>query len=257
MRILIVEDEIPAQKRLTRLIQEVIQDGEIAGTCTSVESAIGWFRANPMPDLVFMDIQLADGRSFEIFQEVQVTAPVIFITAFDQYAIDAFRVQSIDYILKPVTRESLEQAWEKLGTMRKVLSPTVDYREKLQALEPGGKGYKKRFVIRYGEHIRTIPADEVAYFYTEHKVNFLVNQEGRKFPIEFNLDQLESMLDPEKFFRINRQYIIGIHAIADMRAFTKGRVLIHMQPPAPHETIVSVERSAAFKQWLGEGSPER
>jgi two-component system, LytTR family, response regulator LytT len=256
MRILIVEDELPAQKRLVKLVQEVIQESEIAGTCSSVESAIAWFREYPMPDLVFMDVQLADGRSFEIFDDVQVSAPVIFVTAYDQYAIDAFRVHSIDYILKPVTRESLEQAWEKLGAMRKTLAGPADYREKLQGIQGGARSWKKRFVIRFGEHIRTIPTEEVAYFYTEHKVNFLVSRDGRKLPVEFNLDHLESMLDPEQFFRINRQYIIGIQSIAEMRAFTKGRVLIHMNPPAQHETIVSVERSAAFKQWLGEGTAE-
>jgi two-component system, LytTR family, response regulator LytT len=256
MRILIVEDEMPAQKRLAKLISEVIPGGEIAGACTSIESAIAWFRENPMPELIFMDVQLSDGRSFEIFDDVQVTAPVIFVTAYDQYALEAFRVQSIDYILKPVTRESLEQAWQKLGEMRKILSAPPDYREKLQSLDPAGRTYKKRFVIRFGEHIRTIPTEEVAFFHTEHKVNFLTTLEGRKFPIDFNLDQLESTLDPERFFRINRQYIIGIHAIADMRAYTKGRVFIHLQPPAPQETIVSVERSAAFKLWLGQGNPE-
>jgi DNA-binding LytR/AlgR family response regulator len=141
--------------------------------------------------------------------------------------------------------------------MKKILSLPVDYREKLQMMEPGEKTYKKRFVIRFGEHIRTIPTEEIAFFHTEHKVNFLTTLEGRKFPIDFNLDQLESTLDPDRFFRINRQYIIGIHAIADMRAYTKGRVLIQLQPPAPHETIVSVERSASFKQWLGAGKEDK
>ncbi len=230
MRILIVEDEMPAQKRLAKLISEVIPGSEIAGTCASIESAVAWFHENPMPELIFMDVQLSDGRSFDIFNDVQVTAPVIFITAYDQYA--------------------------KLGEMRRLFSTPPDYREKLQSLEPAGRTYKKRFVIRFGEHIRTIPTEEVAFFHTEHKVNFLTTLEGRKFPIDFNLDQLESTLDPERFFRINRQYIIGIHAIADMRAYTKGRVFIHLQPPAPQETIVSVERSAAFKLWLGQGNPE-
>lgn len=252
MRILIVEDEIPAQKRLTRLISEVIPESEVVGTCASIATAVDWFRSNPMPELIFMDIQLADGRSFEIFDEVAVQAPVIFITAFDQFAIDAFKVNSVDYILKPITKEALEQAWQKIDAMRKALA-LPNYRDALGALEGGGKLYKKRFVIRFGEHIRTINTEEVAFFHTEQKVNFLTTLEGRRFPVDFNLDQLEGLLDPEKFFRINRQYIIGIHAIADMRAYTKGRVSITMQPAAPQETIVSVERSAAFKQWLGEG----
>lgn len=252
MRILIVEDELPAQKRLIRLIEEVLPGSEIAGTCTSVESTVAWLRTNDMPDVIFMDIQLSDGRSFEIFDDVQVTAPVVFITAFNQYAVDAFRVNSIDYILKPITRESLELSLQKLEGMRKAFSKP-SYRDALASLEPGGKAYKKRFVIRFGEHIKTVFADEVAFFHTEHKVNFLTTVSGRRFPVDYNLDQLEHLLDPEKFFRINRQYIIAIHAIADMRSFTKGRVIITMEPPAPQETIVSVERAAAFKQWLGEG----
>lgn len=255
MRILIIEDELPAQKRLAKLIQELLPAAEIEGPCASVVSSVEWLQLHPAPDLIFMDVQLSDGRSFEIFQEIQVTVPVIFITAYNQYAIDAFRVNSVDYILKPVTRESLEQSLKKWEGLKKAMAPAPDYAATLKTLEPVGKHYKKRFIIRFGEHIRSVPTEEVAFFFTEHKANFLCNQEGRKFPVEFTLDQLEELVDPEKFFRINRQYIIGIHAIADMKAFTKGRVQIQLNPAAPHETIVSVERSAAFKQWLG-GSGE-
>jgi DNA-binding LytR/AlgR family response regulator len=256
MRILIVEDEVPAQIRLKKIILEVIPQAELLESISSVESAIRWFRLNPMPDLIFMDIQLEDGNSFDIFREVKITAPVIFITAFDQYAIDAFKVNSISYLLKPVNREALLEAYDKLNHLKKSLSPIPDYSEKLQSLESTVKSYKKRFAIRFGEHIKTVSTEEISYFYTENKINFLCTSDNRKYPVEFNLDQLETLLNPEQFFRINRQFIIGIHAIAEMRAYSKARVNIKLNPPCPQETIVSVERSAAFKQWLGAGSEE-
>jgi DNA-binding LytR/AlgR family response regulator len=256
MRILIVEDEQPAQKRLKKIILEVVPQGEVLDCISSVESAVRWFRSNPMPELIFMDIQLADGNSFDIFREVQITAPIIFITAFDQYAIEAFKVNSIDYLLKPVNKESLQQAYDKLIQFKKSLQPVPDYAEKLKALDNGVKNYKKRFAIRFGEHLKSVSTEDIAYFYTDNKINFLCTSDNRKYPLDFNLDQLETQLDPEQFFRINRQFIINIHAIAEMRAYTKARVNIKLNPPCPHETIVSVERSAAFKQWLGAGKDD-
>jgi two-component system, LytTR family, response regulator LytT len=256
MRILIIEDEEPAQKRLKKIILDVIPYAEILECISSVEFAIQWLRSNKVPELIFMDIQLSDGHSFDIFKEVQITAPIIFTTAFDQYAIDAFKVNSIDYLLKPVTRESLQHAIDKLIQLKKNLVPETAIQEKLQALEYSGKNFKKRFAIRFGEHIKSIPTEEIAYFFTENKINFLCASDGRKYPLDFNLDQLESMLDPEQFFRINRQFIIGIHSIAEMRAYSKARVHIKLNPPSLHETIVSVERSPAFKQWLGAGKEE-
>jgi DNA-binding LytR/AlgR family response regulator len=256
MRILIVEDEEPAQKRPKKIILEVIPHAEVLDCISSVESAIRWFRSNPMPELIFMDIQLADGNSFDIFREVHINAPIIFITAFDQYAIEAFKVNSIGYLLKPVNKEGLQQAYDKMIQFKKSLQPVPDYMDKLQTLDNAVKTYKKRFAIRFGEHIKSVSTDEVAYFFTEHKINFLCTTDNRKYPVDFNLDQLETLLDPEHFFRINRQFIININAIAEMRAYSKARVNIKLNPPSPHETIVSVERSAAFKQWLGAGKEE-
>jgi DNA-binding LytR/AlgR family response regulator len=256
MRILIVEDEEPAQKRLRKIIGETIPHADILDAVTSIETAVSWLQSHPMPELIFMDIQLADGRSFDIFKAINITAPVIFTTAFDQFAIEAFKVNSIDYLLKPVSKESLQQAYDKLMHFRKSLTAPTDYLEKLQFLENPARTFKKRFAIRFGEHIKSVSTEDIAYFYTENKVNFLCTTDNRKYPVDFNLDQLETLLDPEQFFRINRQFIIGIHAISEMRAYTKARVNIKLNPPCPHETIVSVERSAAFKQWLGAGKEE-
>ncbi len=249
LKILIIEDEEPAAKRLHKLILEVTGQEAMPGHIVSVESGIRWFSENELPDLVFSDIQLSDGLSFSIFKAQQVSCPVIFTTAYDQYAIEAFKLNSIDYLLKPVKKEEMEAAFNKF----KKRSQTLDIEKLLQTLQPALKqAYKKRFVVRYGEHIKTIDIDEVAYFYTEDKINFLNTKEGRRYAIDFNLDMLDQMLDPQVFFRINRQYIIGIHSIAEMFSYSKSRVLVKLNPAAKHETIVSTERSADFKHWLGD-----
>ena len=253
MKVLIIEDEEPAAKRLQKMLKEIEPGITVLDNIVSVSSAIKWFNENDSPDLVFSDIQLADGLSFEIFKGVNISCPIIFTTAYDQYAIDAFKVNSIDYLLKPIKKEELANAVSKYKKLAgSSTAPAFDINKLIQTLNPGGVDYKKRFVVRYGEHIKTINIEEVVYFYTEDKVNFLCTKDGRRFVIDFNLDTLESTLDPKTFFRINRQYIIGIHSIAEMFAYTKSRVLIKLNPPAKHETIVSTERSAEFKHWLGD-----
>ena len=253
MKVLIIEDEEPAAKRLQKMLKEIEPGITVLDNIVSVSSAIKWFNENDSPDLVFSDIQLADGLSFEIFKGVNISCPIIFTTAYDQYAIDAFIVNSIDYLLKPIKKEELANAVSKYKKLAgSSTAPAFDINKLIQTLNPGGVDYKKRFVVRYGEHIKTINIEEVVYFYTEDKVNFLCTKDGRRFVIDFNLDTLESTLDPKTFFRINRQYIIGIHSIAEMFAYTKSRVLIKLNPPAKHETIVSTERSAEFKHWLGD-----
>ena len=252
MNVLLLEDEEPASKRLQKLLLETDPGITIVGTIVSVSSAIKWFQENPCPDLLLSDIQLADGISFEVFKVVEIKCPIIFTTAYDQYAIEAFKVNSIDYLLKPIKKEELEKALAKFNKMQTAAVPDLSKLLETIALQQQGQDYKKRFVVRYGEHIKTIQVEDIAFFYTEDKVNFLTTKEGRRFTVDFNLDSLESMLDPKVFFRINRQYIIAIYAIKEMFAYTKSRVLIKLQPEARHETIVSTERSADFKLWLGD-----
>jgi two-component system LytT family response regulator len=252
MKALIIEDEEPASKRLQKLLFEIDPSIEILETIVSVVSAIKWFRENPPPDIVFSDIQLADGTSFEIFKAMEMESPVVFTTAFNQYAIDAFKVNSIDYLLKPIKKDALLAAIEKFKKRGAVAISLPDINKLMKSLQLQGQAFKKRFVVRYGEHIKTINIEDVAFFYTEDKINFLTTKEGRRFTIDYNLDSLESMLDPKNFFRINRQYIISIHSIKEMFAYTKSRVLIKLNPEARHETIVSTERSADFKLWLGD-----
>lgn len=253
MTILIIEDEEPAFRRLQKMLKELEPGHTLLDQIVSVSSAVKWFKENDAPDLIISDIQLSDGISFEIFKQVDIKCPVIFTTAYDQYAIEAFKVNSIDYLLKPVKKEELETAVKKFKALSPAtVPPAIDINKLLQSLQPAGTEYKKRFVVRYGEHIKTIDIEEVVYFYTEDKATFLCTKDARRFVVDFNLDTLDSILDPKLFFRINRQYIISIHSIAEMFAYSKSRVLIKLNPPAKHETIVSTERSADFKHWLGD-----
>ena len=252
INILIIEDEEPAANRLKKMVTELEPDAIVLDNIVSVNSAIAWFKQNPSPDLIFSDIQLSDGLSFEIFKNVEVQCPVIFITAYDQYAIDAFKVNSIDYLLKPIKKEDLQVAINKFKKLNRSETPSLDINKVLEVFNNPKTEYKTRFIVRYGEHIKTIKIEEAAYFYTEDKINFLTTNEGRRYTIDYNLDALESMLDPKTFFRINRQFIISINAISEMFSYSKSRVLIKLNPPAKHETIVSTERSGDFKLWLGD-----
>ena len=251
MKILLIEDEDPAAKRLQKMLKEIEPDAEVSDNIVSIASAIKWFNENTLPDLIISDIQLSDGLSFEIFKAVEILCPVIFTTAYDQYAIEAFQVNSIDYLLKPIKKEELTNAIVKYKKI-KPAAPSIDINQLLKTFNNPAAAYKQRFVVRYGEHIKTINIDEVAFFYTEDKINFITTKEGRRFAIDFNLDAIETMLDPKVFFRINRQYIISIQSIAEMFTYSKSRVLIKLNPPAKHETVVSTERSADFKLWLGD-----
>lgn len=249
VRILIIEDEEAAAKRLSKMLKESWSEAEIIGHVSSIRAAVEWFASNDQPDLAFFDIHLADGSSFEIFKQAAVECPVVFTTAYDQYALEAFRVNSIDYLLKPVKKEELERAIDKFRKMHSHSQAPIDIQKLLSTIQQKTE-YKERFVIRYGEHMRTIQAADVAYFYTENRISFAVLKEGKRYAVDFNLDQLEEMLNPKQFFRINRQFIIGYDSITEMLTYSKSRVLVKLAPPTKEDTIVSTERSAAFKAWL-------
>ena len=251
MKVILIEDEEPAARRLAKLMKEVAPHAEILPVLNSVTESIKWFSENPAPDLILSDIQLSDGTSFDLFREASISCPVIFITAYDQYAIEAFKVNSVDYLLKPVKKEELSAAVNKF--MKNTAPPSIDIAKILQTYNPVTT-YKQRFVVKYGEHLKTITTSNIAYFHTEDKINFLVTSEGRRFAIDMNLDTLEHSLDPKMFFRINRQFIISISSISEMFAYSKSRVLIKLDPPSKQETIVSAERSAQFKSWLDDSN---
>jgi two-component system response regulator LytT len=248
MKVLMIEDEEPSVKRLTKMLKEIDSSIDIIGNCDSVKSSVEWFNSNPRPDLIIMDIQLADGGSFDIFKSVKIDTPVIFITAYDEYALKAFKVNSIDYLLKPIKADELNAALKKYKNIKSSELPVKDLLDMIN--DPKSITFQKRFVVHYGQNIKIINTEEISYFYTEDKIIFLCTKDNKRYSIDFNLDQLEEVLDPATFFRINRQYIINIEAIARMTTFPKSRVKIELNPPAPHETVTSSERSPEFKKWL-------
>jgi two-component system, LytTR family, response regulator LytT len=250
--ILIIEDEDAAARRIVKMVAELLPGANILPVIGSVQAGITYLQQNPQPDIIISDIHLADGQSFEIFKNAATATPIIFTTAYDQYALEAFKVNGIDYLLKPIKKEELDKALKKLNRIAGT-PPAINMEMLLKSLHHQEPTYKERFAVRYGEHIKTIETVDIAYFYTENKANFLVIKDGKRFTIDHNLDQLESMLPPKNFFRINRQFIIGFHAITEMFAYSKSRVLVKLQPPSKLETIVSAERSASFKTWIDGG----
>lgn len=248
MNIVIIEDELPAYKRLQKLLTDILPQAEVLAHHDSVSTAKQWFEENTAPDLVFMDIHLADGSAFDLLKTTKVHAPIVFTTAYDHYAIEAFKASGIAYLLKPLKTEDLQDALQKLNDLKDMLSADDKQVKLLEALK--NPEYKKRFLVRFGDNIKTVPTEEIAYFFSENKGTFARTYENRTYPIDNNLDTLEHVLDPEVFFRINRQYIISVKSIKEMKTYSKARVLVKLNPEVKEAPLVSSERSAGFKQWL-------
>lgn len=246
MKTLIIEDEAAAVRRLSKLILDIDSSIEITEDLDSIEHTLDWLKSNPLPDLIFMDIHLADGASFEIFNHYDIPKPIIFTTAYNEYAIQAFKVNAIDYLLKPIKKPELEAALEKYRRLS--VNQEFDYRKLAQ--EMNRDEYNKRFLIRFGQQIRVVEMRDCAYFYTQDKVTFLVTKKGKRYPIDYSLEKIEEMADPHGFFRINRQFIVNIEAINEMYAYSKSRVKIDLNPSCDLDTVVSTERSPHFKKWL-------
>jgi DNA-binding LytR/AlgR family response regulator len=251
MKVIIIEDEEAASARLKKLLIEIDSTIEIKAVLESIEHSVPWLESHRNIDLIFADIQLADGPSFEIFNRVKISSPVIFVTAYDAYALQAFKFNGIDYLLKPIKKTDLEQSIQKFNQLRNVgVQPEVNYQELISMLTSRRSPFQKRIVARIGQSIRTIEISDVAYFYTEEKIAFACLSDAKRLPLDFTLDELEAILDPSLFFRINRQFIICVKSIESMFSYSKSRVKVILQPHAEGETIVSSERSAAFKEWL-------
>ncbi len=248
MIVLIVEDEKIAAERLSSLIKQYSESIQIRGPLQSVSKAVEWFGSNPLPDLIFMDIQLADGLSFEIFEQIELNTPVIFTTAYDEYALKAFKVNSIDYLLKPLDYEELVQAIEKF----KGKSNPSGYSSEVfdNILRNLSSNFKNKFVIKVGERLKVFKSEDIQCFYSMEKAVFLQNLEGRDYSINYSLDQLVDLLDPSIFFRINRKYIVAFSAIKDIISYTNSRLQIKLQTNSSDELIVSRERVQSFRQWL-------
>lgn len=250
MKVLILEDETLAAEKLENLLKEVDNAAEIVGILKSVEAAEEWFRTNPHPDLILSDIRLLDGLSFEIFSRVRVECPVIFTTAYDQYAIKAFETNSIDYLLKPVQKEKLEAAVAKFHRFADTAKPaTAPYEELMRALQEK-KEYKARFMIRNGHKILAVPVEKIAYFFSQNKLTYIVTMDDKKYPYDQPLEVLDQQLDPRVFYRANRKYIVRFEAINEIHPYFKGRIKICLSPEADDEIVISSEKTPEFKAWL-------
>lgn len=250
MKCLIVEDEKVAAERLRKLINEYDTDIEILAVTQSITKTVEWFNTHSEPDLVFMDIQLSDGLSFEILEQIESRFPIIFTTAYDEYALKAFKLNSIDYLLKPISSDELKAAIDKYKAQNQaVVYPQHIFDSMLQSMT---QKFKSKFLIKVGEHLRVIPVGEIQCFYSMEKAVFLQNRQGRDYAVNYSLDQLEELLDPEKFYRINRKYIIAFDSIKDIISYSNSRLLLKLETNNSDDMIVSRERVQKFRQWLEE-----
>jgi two-component system, LytTR family, response regulator len=253
MKVIIVEDELPAAEKLERYLNKYDSQIQIVHKFDSVASTVGWLEKNQDDiDLIFMDIQLTDGLSFQIFQQLQVRKPVIFTTAFNEFALDAFKVNSIDYLLKPITFTDLSASLKKMEVLRQQLQGNKDQGTKIQQALSSLKTheYKKRFMVKLGEHIRSITADQISLFYADGRDAYLVTNNNRKFIIDYTLEALEEILDPAMFFRLNRTFIVNINAIKDVLVYSNSRLKITPTLEFDKEIIVSREKVGEFKEWF-------
>jgi two-component system, LytTR family, response regulator LytT len=251
MKAIVIEDEKRAASHLIRLIQEVDADIEVIAELQTINKSVEWFRENPMPDVVFLDIHLADGSSFEIFKEINIESPIIFTTAYDEYALKAFGVNSIDYLLKPINKDDLKRALAKI----KKLSHTQDsdnsklLKTLLETLSRESN-YKKALLVAYKDKLIPLATKDIAYFYTEYKIVNAVTFSDAKYVIDDTLEKISQQLAPNDFFRINRQYIISRNAIQDATIWFSGRLALNLTVPTPERLYVSRSNISEFKLWL-------
>lgn len=253
MKVLIIEDEYPAAERLAKLLHRMDRPIEIVVTLQSVEEAMRWLQQHAPPDIILSDIQLSDGLSFEIYEQVVVKSPIIFTTSYDEYAIRAFKLKSIDYLLKPIKYEELVRAIDKYQTFRSAFSGndhTARLEQLLDNLAHTGKSVKKRFLVKKGEQLIPIADQAIAYFYTENELVYLVTDTAKKYVTDYTLEQLETLIDSAKFFRINRQLILNASAIRQIHTYFSSRLKLQVHPPAAEEVLVSKGKVKAFKSWL-------
>jgi len=256
MKILIIEDEPYAQKELKRLLDIAEGKFEILDMIDTVEDSVKWLKTNPPPDIIFLDIQLADGISFDIFRKVEVKSPVIFTTAYDEYAIRAFQLNSIDYLLKPVKLTELMRAVNKYESLRNQFghaadeSVTISKTQLESLLGPGQKEHKSRFVAKVGDQIKYIPVEEVAYFYADDNVVFLISKHTNRYIIEYSIEEIDSLVDPKHFFRLNRAVVANISAINKVYKYVNSRLKVELKPLSEKEILISRAKVSDFMKWM-------
>jgi two-component system response regulator LytT len=258
MKILIVEDEEMAMKKLQKTLLSVEHTADIVGMAGSIQEAVEWLETHQAPDLILMDIQLADGKSFEIFERTDVKSTVIFTTAFDEYAMKAFKVNSIDYLLKPVQKDELKAALDKFRrvkslygssggeTLRKVENLVKELQQQIQPRE-----YRQRFLVKQGQKLISMETQQIAYFFVDGGLTFFTSLEGKKYVVDYKLDELEAMLDPGRFFRISRSFCIAVTSVDQIRDYFGSRLILQLKPVIDKEVLVSREKVSEFKKWMG------
>ncbi len=247
MKVLIIEDEKPAARRLKMLLDELDSDIEVLDVVDSVEDSVSWFRNHQHPDLVFLDIQLADGLSFSIFDKISINSKIIFTTAFDHFAVKAFRVNAIDYLLKPVDQQQLEEAVSRVISLQgtQSIAPLLE-----QLIQKNTVNYRRRFLVKLGQQLHHVNTDQIAYFFSEDGYSFIKTLDGKRWSIDDSIDILGDQLDTKEFFRINRKFCVNIKAIAEIHKHFNSRLKLKLKPVYEQDVIVARDRVADFKAWL-------
>lgn len=248
MRAIIIEDEKPAAEKLVKAIRKADSSVEIVAVLSSVKSAVEWLERNPMPGLLFMDIELSDGLSFKIFDAVNINSPVIFCTAFDDYWQEAFEHNSIDYLLKPIKEDKLEAALKKYDKLKQHFS--ADLRQLLQSRQQSPNEYKKRFLVKRGTDYISVKAEDIAYFYATHKLVCMIDSKNQKYILDQSLSEIEKQLDPTQFYRVNRKYLVQLNAIKKIKCFPKSKLQLELEPATSEDIIISQDNVTAFKDWM-------
>ncbi|MEO5892626.1 MAG: LytTR family DNA-binding domain-containing protein [Ferruginibacter sp.] len=258
MKVLIIEDEELAVKKLQKTLAAVDDTAVVVGVTDSIRSSVSWLEANAAPDLILMDIELADGQSFEIFEKVEVKSTVIFTTSYDEFALKAFKVNSVDYLLKPIQKEDLEAALDKFRKMKSMYGGNngnsalnVDSLVKELQLKLQPKEYRKRFLVKHAQKLVSIDVDDICYFYSDGRLNFFKTNDNKKYVVDYTMDELEEMLNPEIYFRISRSFYVSIESVEQIHDYFGNRLLLNLKPPVDKEALVSREKVTDFKKWMG------
>ena len=254
MKILIIEDEELAVKKLHKMLIGLDKDIEVIANLDCIESSVEWLQNNEAPDLIMMDIELLDGQSFEIFNRVKVKSPVIFTTSYDEYALKAFKVNSVDYLLKPIQKEDLAAALDKYKKMFVAAAPApinmdLLVKELQQKLQP--KEFRKRFLVKNVQKLVSVETDEIAYFYSDGRLNFFKTYDNKKYVVDYTMDELDEMLDPERYFRISRSFYVSINSVDQINDYFGNRLILTLKPAVDKEALVIREKVTEFKKWLG------
>jgi DNA-binding LytR/AlgR family response regulator len=251
MKILIVEDEELAVKKLQKTLLAVDASAEVIGTTDSIKATVEWLQEHPQPDLILMDIELADGQSFEIFNLAEVKSPVIFTTSYDEFALKAFKVNSVDYLLKPIQKEELQAALDKFKKLKSNTDVNIDslVKELQHKLQP--KEYRKRFLVKLGQKLVSVEIGEIAYFYSDGRLNFFKTFDNKKFVVDYTMDELDDMLDPKVYFRTSRSFYVSVNSIEKIDDYFGNRLILGLKPAVDKEALVSREKVTEFKKWMG------